>query len=67
MMLRWGCDLADQLFLPGWVEASPEGSELYRGFGFHQIVKIEEGILAGIGMIRKARTSPVYGGKPPTA
>ncbi|RMZ91989.1 hypothetical protein DV736_g789, partial [Chaetothyriales sp. CBS 134916] len=33
MMMQWGCELADQLFLPGWVEASEEGSALYRTFG----------------------------------
>lgn len=25
MMLQWGSDTADLLFLPGWIEASPEG------------------------------------------
>jgi len=63
MMLKWGCDLADQLFLPGWVEASPEGSELYRLFDFQVVVKIEGGILAGIGMRRNARSSAILGGK----
>ena len=34
MMMRWGCELADLLFLPAWIEASPEGNFLYRKFGF---------------------------------
>ncbi|KAK5175581.1 uncharacterized protein LTR77_000720 [Saxophila tyrrhenica] len=27
MMMQWGCDLADLLSLPGWIEASPEGDQ----------------------------------------
>ncbi|KAK3723254.1 hypothetical protein LTR37_001977 [Vermiconidia calcicola] len=34
MMLKWGRDLADALFLPAWIEASAEGSLLYKTFGF---------------------------------
>ena len=64
MMLAWGCNLADQLFLPGYVEASAEGSELYRGFGFQKVVEIEGGILAGRAMRREARKTSIYGGKP---
>ncbi|KXL50449.1 hypothetical protein M433DRAFT_54626, partial [Acidomyces richmondensis BFW] len=35
MMIQWGCDLADQLFLPGYIEASKEGNLLYKKFGFY--------------------------------
>ncbi|EME80807.1 uncharacterized protein MYCFIDRAFT_122166, partial [Pseudocercospora fijiensis CIRAD86] len=33
-MLHWGCQVADQLSLAAWVEASPEGNFLYKRFGF---------------------------------
>ncbi|KAF2147912.1 hypothetical protein K461DRAFT_283055 [Myriangium duriaei CBS 260.36] len=37
MMMQWGCDLADHLFLPIWVEATPKGKLLYERFGFEII------------------------------
>lgn len=40
-MMRWGCELADLLFLPAWVEASPEGNFLYKKFGFCDFKQIE--------------------------
>lgn len=40
-MMRWGCELADLLFLPAWVEASPEGNFLYEKFGFCDFMQIE--------------------------
>lgn len=63
MMMKWGCDLADQLFLPGWVEASEEGSALYRTFGFYDYEHLKEP-LTGINMKRYPITTGIQGGKP---
>lgn len=53
MMMRWGCDLADMLELPGWIEASPTGTFLYKTFGFYEFEKIEhEGNVTGVCMRR---------------
>jgi hypothetical protein len=62
MMLEWGCQLADLLFLPAWVEASPEGSLMYERHGFytHELI---EGDLTGPCMKRDARKTPIMGGK----
>lgn len=62
-MMQWGCDLADQLFLPGWIEASEEGNYLYKRFGFYDFEKIQ-GDLGGMNMKRDAKQTPVLGGKP---
>ena len=62
-MMKWGCDLADQLFLPGWVEASKEGSALYRTFGFSDYEILEEP-LPGVNMKRDPITTSIRGGKP---
>jgi GNAT superfamily N-acetyltransferase len=51
LMMRWGCDLADRLFLPGWIEASPEGTRLYREFGFYAVEETG-GELGGVYMKR---------------
>jgi hypothetical protein len=66
MMMQWGCDLADQLSLPGWVEASIEGQGLYRTFGFevYEILKEENGDLPGCNMKRQPKLSATGGGKP---
>ncbi|KAI5922181.1 hypothetical protein F4810DRAFT_674884 [Camillea tinctor] len=58
MMMQWGCDLADRLGLPAWVEASPQGSALYRRYGFYDFEPAKGG-LAGTNMKRDAR----HGGK----
>ncbi|KAK6429086.1 hypothetical protein LTR95_014766 [Oleoguttula sp. CCFEE 5521] len=63
MMLKWGCDLADQLSLPGYIEASPEGSHLYRAFGFYDAGKIEWEEDAVV-MKRDPQATEVRGGKP---
>ncbi|KAH9884420.1 acyl-CoA N-acyltransferase [Xylariomycetidae sp. FL2044] len=55
MMMQWGCDLADQLFLPAWIEASPEGNALYRKYGFYDLEPARGG-LQGTNMRRDART-----------
>lgn len=41
MMMKWGTDLADQLMLPCWIEASPFGHGLYRKFGYEDIEKVK--------------------------
>lgn len=63
LMLQWGCDLADQLGLPAWIEASEEGNLLYKAFGFYDFEKIE-GELGGTNMIRDAKVELAVGGKP---
>jgi GNAT superfamily N-acetyltransferase len=37
IMVRWGCDLADRMFLPMWVEASEYGRGLYKKCGFEDV------------------------------
>ena len=63
-MMEWGCNVADVLELPIWVEASDEGTSLYERFGFrpHSIVNAEED--AGTNMIRDARGIQLKGGRP---
>ncbi|KAK8045269.1 hypothetical protein PG993_005293 [Apiospora rasikravindrae] len=57
LMMQWGCDLADQLALPGWIEASPDGNFLYKVFGFYDVGKIKgEGDMNGTFMRRDAST-----------
>lgn len=34
LMMQWGCDLADVLSIPAWIEASVEGNALYKIYGF---------------------------------
>jgi hypothetical protein len=41
MMVQWGADLADQLMLPAWVEASPFGHGLYAKYGFEDVERVE--------------------------
>ena len=62
LMMQWGCDLADQLFLPAWIEASEEGNHLYRRYGFVDFEAAAGGI-GGTNMRRPARTSLTVGGK----
>ncbi|KAK7931412.1 acyl-CoA N-acyltransferase [Apiospora marii] len=58
LMLRWGCDLADQLALPGWIESSAEGNFLYKVFGFYDVAKMKnEGDMSGTFMRRDARAT----------
>ncbi|KAI9801613.1 MAG: hypothetical protein M1825_003292 [Sarcosagium campestre] len=37
MMVKWGCDLADHMFLPMWVESSTQGYKLYESNGFRTV------------------------------
>ncbi|RMD39682.1 hypothetical protein DV735_g5445, partial [Chaetothyriales sp. CBS 134920] len=59
----WGCDLADHLFLPGWVEASEQGSALYATFGFYEYERTESDLLPGVNMKRHPRAKGIEGGK----
>ena len=56
MMMQWGCDLADQLFLPAWVEASPAGRFLYTKYGWEDYTYLK-GELPSAVMMRKAKSS----------
>ena len=62
LMMQWGCDVADLLGLPGWIEASDEGNFLYKTFGFYEYEKIQSE-LGGTNMKRDARTFALAGGK----
>ncbi|KAF7187093.1 hypothetical protein HII31_11570 [Pseudocercospora fuligena] len=54
-MIQWGCDLADLLSLPAWIEASMEGSLLYKQHGFYNVLDIvQNGEKQGICMRRDA-------------
>ena len=41
MMVRWGCELADQLMLPTWVEASRYGYGLYARYGYQDVEEVK--------------------------
>ncbi|KAK8069701.1 acyl-CoA N-acyltransferase [Apiospora phragmitis] len=57
LMLQWGCDLADQLALPGWIEASVEGNFLYKVHGFYDVGKLkDQGAMSGTFMKRDPST-----------
>ncbi|KXX74390.1 hypothetical protein MMYC01_209939 [Madurella mycetomatis] len=62
LMMQWGCDLADQMFLPAWIEASPEGNHLYRRYGFYDFSKAA-GNLEGTNMRRDAKRTTIVCGK----
>ncbi|KAI9803962.1 MAG: hypothetical protein M1833_000243 [Piccolia ochrophora] len=38
MMVRWGCELADHLFLPAWVDSSETAHHLYLKNGFEDVL-----------------------------
>lgn len=59
MMMKWGVELMDLLFLPGYIEASEEGNFLYRAFGFYDYERIDLRQLQGMSMKRDARTEGV--------
>jgi GNAT superfamily N-acetyltransferase len=40
MMVEWGCELADQMMLPAWVEASPYGHGLYAKYGYEDVEEV---------------------------
>ena len=41
MMVKWGCELADHLFLPVWLEASEYGHKLYSQNGFEDVEAVD--------------------------
>lgn len=57
--MQWGCDVADALSVPAWIEASKEGNALYKCFGF-----VDVGEMRGVGtyMKREAKTTLREGG-----
>ncbi|PNS21190.1 hypothetical protein CAC42_3528 [Sphaceloma murrayae] len=61
MMMKWGTQLADLLYLPMWIEASKAGALLYQKYGFeqHETRGEERGML----MYRPARGTVIEGGK----
>lgn len=61
-MMKWGCELMDQLFVPGYIEASEEGNFLYKVFGFYDLQKLDT--LGGTAMRRDPRGVAVMGGRP---
>jgi hypothetical protein len=64
MMIQWGVDLADSLFIPGWIEASPEGNYLYKVFGFYDFELIDDPLAGNaVTMKRDVRKTPIMGGK----
>ena len=62
MMLQWGCDLADHLLLPSWVEASPTGNFLYRKYGYKDVDVKKGGDMAGSLMKREAKILSIESG-----
>lgn len=63
MMMRWGCELSDLLFLPLWIRSTAAGTKLYTSFGCAPVpgeVKKEGGTL----LKREVRTDTISGGKP---
>jgi len=65
-MLQWGCDLADHLALPAYIEASTEGNFLYKRFGFydHDTIHVDGMGEDTVVMLRDARPARIAGGKP---
>ena len=65
MLMQWGCDLADALALPGYIEASKEGNFLYKTFGFEDRESIawDDAGGEGVAMVREARKAGIAGGK----
>jgi hypothetical protein len=60
MLMAWGTEAADRAGLPCFLEASPMGAGLYRGFGFERVVgfevRLDEGeVYSHEVMIRPAR------------
>jgi hypothetical protein len=63
-MMKWGCDVADVLELPIWVEASDDGTSLYERFDFHLHPNINTEEDSGTNMIRDACGIKMKGGRP---
>lgn len=52
--MRWGCELADLLFIPAWIEASAEGNFLYKRFGFYDQQQLTHKGVVNLECSRKA-------------
>ena len=37
MLIKWGCDIAEQHGIPAFTEASPDGLPAYRKAGFQEV------------------------------
>ncbi|KAF2170117.1 hypothetical protein M409DRAFT_19723 [Zasmidium cellare ATCC 36951] len=61
LMMQWGVDLADSLFLPGWIEASRDGTALYKAFGFYVAAEVDVHGLPTAHMKRDARSKGIDG------
>lgn len=61
MMMRWGCELADHLFLPMWVQATPAGSRLYAVFDCQPLPEERAG--GGKLLRREPKADAIPGGK----
>ncbi|KXT13348.1 hypothetical protein AC579_6022 [Pseudocercospora musae] len=65
MLMQWGVNVMDTLFLPGWIEASVEGKFLYKGFGFYDYERIQVADMGnGTNMKRDLRSDGIVGGRP---
>lgn len=51
--MQWGCDVADTLSIPAWIEASAEGNARYKGYGFVDVEKP-----TGLGEVISMRREP---------
>lgn len=56
MMLKWGAQLADQLFLPTWLASSAQGMPLYKKHGFEEVRDVDDDASTGVHMLRKPRS-----------
>ena len=64
LQMQWANNLADSLFIPSWVEASTDGTALYKQFGFYEkkTIGLSEEQRA-VAMRRDDRSTPIPGGK----
>ncbi|KAI0187379.1 hypothetical protein F4808DRAFT_434808 [Astrocystis sublimbata] len=44
MILQWGCDMADLLFISVWLESTEDGRSVYKKFGFYDPEPVEGGL-----------------------
>jgi GNAT superfamily N-acetyltransferase len=58
MLMRWGVERADEVGMEMFLEASPMGVGLYRGFGFEEAGKFEVGIGEGERYVHKVMVRP---------
>lgn len=65
-MMKRGANLINSLFLPGYIEASAEGLELYKAVGFyeHSVFQDTPEAQGDINLKRDVRKGGIVGGKP---